>query len=124
MSKFLISVLIITSVLIVVGLIVGVWAYRYYTAETRGKIGAREQIQSSSSRISGYNHFFNLCASIQGHEGALDSIAYWKICMVGELFPEDKYPSNLPIEIHELGQRALYAVRDQDIDTAKNIWKQ
>lgn len=54
-------------------LIGGIWAFRYYTAGVRGVIGAQEQIQSAPSRIANYNHFFDLCASVQGAEAALDA---------------------------------------------------
>lgn len=44
---------------------------RWVSAPTRGKLAAREQIQSGASRIAAYNHFFDLCAAVQAQEGAL-----------------------------------------------------
>lgn len=41
------------------------WAWRYYTAPIKGKVGAEEQLESAPSRISKYNHFFDLCGNIQ-----------------------------------------------------------
>lgn len=52
----------------------GVWAFRWYTAEFRGKLDAREEILSGPQRIGAYNHFFNLCASVQGNEASLDAL--------------------------------------------------
>ena len=44
------------------------------TAGLVGRGEARIQIQSASSRIANYNHFFDKCSSIQGHEGAIDAL--------------------------------------------------
>lgn len=46
-------------------------AWRYYTAEVRGKVDAQVQIESAPSRITRYEHYFDLCAAVQGYEGAL-----------------------------------------------------
>lgn len=50
-----------------------VFGIRWLTAPARGKLQAREQIQSGDSRIQAYDHFFNLCASVQSIEGKLDA---------------------------------------------------
>lgn len=44
------------------------------TAGLVGRGEARIQIQSAGSRITSYNHFFDLCTSIQAHEGAIDAL--------------------------------------------------
>lgn len=44
------------------------------TAGLVGRGEARIQIQSAGSRISSYNHFFDLCTSIQAHEGTIDAL--------------------------------------------------
>lgn len=45
------------------------------TADFRGETKALEQIKANpNSRISAYEHFFNLCASIQGHEDAIRAL--------------------------------------------------
>lgn len=49
-------------------LVVGSWWIRYATAEVRGRIEAREQIQSADYRIFSYDHFFNLYADVQAFE--------------------------------------------------------
>lgn len=51
-----------------------VWGLRVATAGIYGQGQARIQIQSASSRIANYEHFFNLCASVQANEGQLDSL--------------------------------------------------
>lgn len=50
-----------------------VWGWRYATASTAGKVSARQQIQSGASRITAYDHFFNLCAAVQTDESRLDA---------------------------------------------------
>ena len=64
---------ILGAMLLIGGCVAGSWAYRYYTAPIEGRVGAQEQIQSAPSRIVNYNHFFDLCAAIQGHEGNIDA---------------------------------------------------
>lgn len=63
------------SLVLLVALILGIWAgvfgLRWFTAGPSGALIAREQILSGPQRIAAYNHFFNLCASIQGLEGGL-----------------------------------------------------
>lgn len=55
-----------------------VWALglsvRYFTAEVRGRVTAEERIQSGGSRIVGYEHFFDLCAAVQGHESQIEAL--------------------------------------------------
>lgn len=68
-AKILLTVF---GVLIVIAAIVSaVWAIRYFTAETRGIITAEEQIESAPSRITRYEHFFDLCAAAQSMQHAL-----------------------------------------------------
>ena len=43
---------------------------RWVLAEPRGALQARTQIQSGATRIAAYEHFFNLCAAVQGQEAA------------------------------------------------------
>jgi hypothetical protein len=62
----------IIGVLIVVITIVGL-GWRYVIAGPSGKVQAREQILSGSNRIQAYNHFFDLCASVQNAEAAIQT---------------------------------------------------
>lgn len=54
-------------------LVIGVLSFgvRWLTAEPKGRLQAREQIQSGANRIAAYEHFYNLCAAIQAQEAAL-----------------------------------------------------
>jgi hypothetical protein len=54
--------------------VAGTWAFRWYTADFKGQLTAREEILSGANRITAYNHFFNLCASVQASEGGLDAL--------------------------------------------------
>ena len=62
----------VIAVVLIAGLIVGVWAWRYNTAEVKGVIDAREDIMSGENRIDKYNYFFDLLAAIKGYEGQID----------------------------------------------------
>lgn len=62
---------VIGALALIAAIVVGIFAVRWVTAEPRGKLGAREEILSGSSRIAAYNHFFDLCASVQATEAAL-----------------------------------------------------
>lgn len=59
---------------IVVGIATAAGAIQWGTADIRGKLDAREQIHANGSyRIDAYDHFFNLCASVQTNEQNLDA---------------------------------------------------
>lgn len=60
--------LFLLTAFVVAGLSIGAFALEWYTIPFFGKLEARQQIQSGSSRIVNYNHFFNLCASVQALE--------------------------------------------------------
>ena len=62
------------AVMVIALLFFGGLAFRYYTADVRGRVDANEQIKSGSSRIVNYEHFFNLCASIQGNEAQIRAL--------------------------------------------------
>jgi len=59
-----------------VGLILGataaIFGLQVATAGIVGRGKAHIEIQSAPSRISGYNHFFDLCASVQNAEAGID----------------------------------------------------
>lgn len=44
------------------------------SAPVRGKLQARQQINSGSYRIAAYDHFFDLCASVQSKEGSIAAL--------------------------------------------------
>lgn len=59
------------AVLGVVAIYAAIFGVLWFSAPARGKLQAREQINSGSFRIAAYNHFFDACASIQGLQGQL-----------------------------------------------------
>lgn len=58
-----------TIVVILIGAIF--FGIRWATAPAKGKLEAREQINSGATRIAAYNHFFDVCASVQSLEASL-----------------------------------------------------
>ena len=48
--------------------------WRYILADPKGKVQAQEQIKAGPARIAAYNHFFDLCASVQSDEAAIQSL--------------------------------------------------
>lgn len=62
----------IIGVLILIGLVGGVtFGVRWLTAPAKGKLQAREQINSGAFRIAAYNHFFDVCIAVQTDETRL-----------------------------------------------------
>jgi hypothetical protein len=66
---WILMVILAIAILTLLGL-----GWRYILASPRGKVQAQEQIQSGSSRIAAYNHFFDLCAAVQSDEAAMASL--------------------------------------------------
>lgn len=62
---------VLATLVLVLLIAVAIAGIRWVTAEPRGQLAAREQIQSAGSRIAAYNHFFDLCAAVQAQEAAL-----------------------------------------------------
>lgn len=68
-GKFGVVGYVVGAFLVLALLIGGVYAFRWFTADARGELDAREQIQADGSfRIAAYNHFFDLCSAIQAQE--------------------------------------------------------
>ena len=63
----------VAAVAILAAICAAGWAWKYFTAAPRGMANAEQQIESAPSRITNYNHYFDLCASIQGYNGQLDA---------------------------------------------------
>ncbi len=69
------SIAAVLALVLAVALIWGInFGFRWITASPTGQLEAREQILSGDTRIAAYNHFHNLCASIQGNEGQIDEL--------------------------------------------------
>lgn len=68
---------VVGSILGLFALVALIWGFSFgfgwLTAAPNGKLEARKSIQSGSSRIAAYDHFFNLCASIQTDDSRIDA---------------------------------------------------
>ena len=63
------------GVLLVIAMVWGIaFGWGWITAGPTGQLEARQDILSGDTRIAAYNHFYNLCASIQGNEGQIDEL--------------------------------------------------
>jgi len=49
------------------------WAWTYFTAPIAGKVEAERTINSGANRVQAYNHYFDLCAAVQGYEATIDA---------------------------------------------------
>lgn len=63
---------IILGIVLLMALSLGSLAWRYYTADIRGTVDAEEQIESGRSKITNYNHFFDLCSLAQTRQQSLE----------------------------------------------------
>lgn len=64
---------VIGSIALVVLIIFGSWAFRYYTADIRGQVEMQEEVMSGEFRMMSYNHFYNLYAEIQAYENQIEN---------------------------------------------------
>jgi|SRR3972149_2030035 len=62
------------TVVLLFGLVLAVFGLRVATAGLFGAGEAHIRTQSADFRLGAYNHFFDLCASVQGNEGQLDAL--------------------------------------------------
>lgn len=58
-------ILIISGIIL---LLFAPWIIKYYTAEIRGKIDAKDKIESSEHRIYSYEYFHDMYGAIQSYE--------------------------------------------------------
>ena len=68
MSTGKIVLIVVGSILLILALSAGVWAFRYYTADVRGQVEMQEEVMSGEFRQMSYEHFYNLYANIQAFE--------------------------------------------------------
>ena len=54
-------------------LVFGGWAFKYFTAPIKGTVDAEVQIESAESRISNYNHFYDLCSQVQSMKQSIQN---------------------------------------------------
>lgn len=104
--------------LLAVGVVSAIaWGWRYYTAEVRGVANAEVSIESANSRIANYDHFFDLCASVQGYEGAIGV----QKALLPNLTGKDKERTGVVIASME-AQRAR-AIAQYNADARKSYTK-
>lgn len=60
-------------VALVIALTLISWGFGWVFAGPKGALQARQEILSGANRIQAYNHFFDLCASVQKLEVSLDA---------------------------------------------------
>ena len=72
MNKYGITALVIGIPVLIAGTYAAdrVWTY-YFGATIEGKVGAEKKLENSDSRISKYNHFYDLCSSVKSLEVSL-----------------------------------------------------
>lgn len=73
--KFMFKVAGVTVLVFAFGiaLLAGIFSLRVATAGLVGRGNAHIEIQSANHRIPTYNHFFDLCASVQNAESTIDA---------------------------------------------------
>lgn len=65
---------IVGGILLIFGLIYGIGAIKQITADFRGETSKKEQVEADGSyRIAAYDHFYDLCSSIQGVEDSIEN---------------------------------------------------
>lgn len=96
-------------------LVVGSWAYKYYTASARGAITAHEQLESANSRIQKYNHFFDLCTTVQRQKAQLNA---QKSRLKME--PDTKVQSRIRTNIAAIQAQVAGSVAQYNNDSAKS----
>lgn len=67
------SKLVLGMVFFLLIFVIGIYAFRYFTAEIRGKVDMETSVASGLSQEFSYNYFFNACAAIQGYERTLSA---------------------------------------------------
>lgn len=60
-----IAFIIISAFFVIAAIIAGTYVYRYNMAKVEGIVSAQEQIQSKDTRITAYNHFFDMNVAIE-----------------------------------------------------------
>lgn len=72
------------SLVVLLLLVAGVWAFKYFTADIRGAVDQREQtIANGQYRIAAYESFYDKCASIQAKEDQIKQTEARKVSKGG-----------------------------------------
>lgn len=115
MSKFKVWGIILMIFVVLVLMVPAGWAIKYFTADIRGRIEANETIKSGDNRIAQYDHFFNLCASVQADEARLEAL---KVEL--EKTPDDVDKSRLLANITGVTSHRARIITQYNADAAKN----
>lgn len=91
------------------------YGYRYFMAPIKGKVAAEEQLESASNRIQRYNHFFDLCASVQRQKAQL---AAQRERLQSE--PEGKFKSRVRANIAGIQSQIAGSVAQYNADSTKS----
>ncbi len=75
LSSIVAKSLLVITIMVVFWLAIAssLWGFSVATAGVHGRGEAKKQLQSAGYRISAYDHFFDLCASVQNDEASLDA---------------------------------------------------
>ena len=65
--------IVILAIVVLIAMIFGGWAFRYFTAPIQGRVDAEQRIESGTNRIQQYNKFFDLCANAQTTQTSLQT---------------------------------------------------
>lgn len=108
--------IVIAAVLGFALLIGGVFAFRWFTAEPRGALDAREQVLADGDfRIAAYNHFFGLCSSVQAQEDR-------EVSLTTELetSPSESRRSQIQASLTAVRSQRAELIRTYNADAAKD----
>lgn len=96
-------------------LLMGLFGLRVATAGLVGAGSARIQIQSAGSRIAAYNHFFDLCASVQSNESRIDGLTDARAGATSDFERE-----RLNVSLAGVHALRMEAIRDYNADARKD----
>lgn len=99
--------------IIIVAISAGYQVLLYATADARGTMKAERKVASSENRLFSYNHFFDLCATIQGYEASIDA----QKSLLPNVEGGDK--SRVQTNIAALEAQRIRAIAQYNVDASK-----
>ena len=94
------------------------YGWRWVAAPISGAVDAREQLESGRSRISKYNHFFNLCQEIQSTEDKINN-TYQQI----KTTTDEDWKNKLRRNLNGLKNQRSDLARQYNADVSKEYTK-
>ena len=111
------GILAIAGMLLLWVLIAGaIFGFRVATAGIVGRGEAHIQIQSADFRIQAYQHFFNVCGSIQGLEGQIDELT----ALLGQFEPGSREYNMTATSLAGVKGYRHQAIAQYNADATKN----